>query len=308
MLPAILYSLAVLVGIFGVYSYLGYRSEKRKWSQKVGKWFEGSEKRKSFIVLLGDRFDQTKLAQPMQKKLREANVPLTPSEFYGMLIVGGMAIAVFSNNLFGISFPFNLIISFVLVVIIYYLLFALRKNKHQERLNEQLSEVCRLLGNSVRAGMTIQQGLTLVSHEVSSPAKEEFKKLSHELALGVDFEQALREMQNRNVSRDFKLFIATLLIQKNAGGNLHAVLDEMSKTLEERKILGQTIKTMTAEQRFVSYILPAMPVFILLMMNQMVDGFLDNLFTIPGAILGIMFISGTVLSFILIRKVSNIRV
>ncbi|WP_433746731.1 type II secretion system F family protein [Falsibacillus pallidus] len=308
MVPAILYSLAVLIGIFGIYSYMGYRAEKRTWRQKVGKWFDSGEKRKSFIVVWGDKFDQGKLAQPMHKKLRQANIPLTPSEFYGMLIVGGGAIAVFSKTIFKIDVPINLLIALGAVAATYFLLFLVRKNKYQERLNSQLAEICRLLANSVRAGMTIQQGLEMVAYEIDSPAKEEFQQLSHELRLGVDFERALRAMQERNQSRDFKLFIATLLIQKKAGGNLHAVLDEMSRTLDDRKILNQTIKTMTAEQRFISYILPAMPVFILLMMNQMIDGFLDNLATVPGAILGVLFVIGTVLSFILVRKVTNIRV
>lgn len=308
MAPAILYSLAVLFGTFGVYNLLGYRSEKRILKQKVEKWFDSGERRKSFIVVWGDKFDQTNFAAPMHKKLQQANIPLTPSEFYGILLVGGAAIAVFSNTIFSINFPINILIAVIVVIAIYFLLFLIRKNKYQERLNFQLSEICRLLGNSVRAGMTIQQGLELVAYEVDSPAKEEFQRLAHELRLGVDFDRALREMQNRNQSREFKLFIATLLIQKRAGGNLHAVLDEMSRTLEERKILDQTIKTMTAEQRFISYILPAMPVFILLMMNSMMDGFLDNLATLPGAILGGMFVIGTVVAFILVRKVTNIRV
>lgn len=304
---ALLYSIAVFFGFIGIYNYLGYRNEKREWRRKVGSWF-GGEKRKSFIVVLGDKFDKTKYAEPMHQKLQQANIPLTPSEFYGMLIVGGMAIAVFLNILFSIKFPVNLFIAVITVLAIYFLLFLVRKNKYQERLNSQLSEVCRLLGNAVRAGMTIQQGIELVAREVDSPAKEEFSQLSNELKLGVDFDRALKTMQERNSSRDFKLFIATLLIQKRAGGNLFAVLDEMSNTLEERKILHQTIKTLTAEQRMVSYILPAMPIFILLLMNQMMEGFLDNLATLPGAILGGLFVAGTVLSFILIRKVTNIKV
>src|SRR5690606_31262775 len=221
---------------------------------------------------------------------------------------GGMAVMVLSTTLFNITFPINLGLGIIVVVAIYWLLFLIRKNKYNEQLNDQLAEVCRLLGNSARAGMTINQGIDLVSREVSEPAKYEFQRISHELKLGVDFDKVMRDLQKRVPSRDFQLFAATLLIQNRSGGNLFVVLDEMANTLEERKILKQTIKTMTAEQRFISYLVPLLPVFLILMMNQIMDGFLEPLATLPGIILGTIFLLGTVITFLLVRKVTNIRV
>ncbi|RKD24480.1 hypothetical protein BEP19_08830 [Ammoniphilus oxalaticus] len=308
MIIAIFYGLAILCAIWGVYSLLGYRSQKREWRRAMGQYYELNNQRKSFLVVLGDRFDQTPYAEKMRGKLHQANLPLTPSEFYGMLLVGGMGIAVVSTSMFQLAFPLNVMIAGGLIAIIYFALFAIRKNKYQERFDDQLSEVCRLLGNAARAGMTINQGIELAAREMVYPAGDELKRLAHELRLGVDFERALINTQNRIPSRDFKLFIATLLIQKRSGGNLHAILDEMSQTLEERKILNQTIKTMTAEQRYISYILPALPIFLILVMNTIVEGFLKPIATAPGMILMGLFLAGSVLTFFLIRKVTNIRV
>ena len=308
MIIAILYSLAILFGIWGIYSYLGYRSQKREWKQNMSQQYQMNNRRKSFLVVLGDRFDQSRYAEKMHVKLQQANVPLTPSEFYGMLIVGGMAVTVLSNSMFNIVYPQNVLIAIAVMTAAYFTLFAIRKNKYQERFNAQLAEVCRLLGNAARAGMTINQGIELAAREVAFPAGEEFKRLAHELRLGVDFERALINFQDRIPSRDFKLFIATLLIQKRSGGNLHSILDEMAQTLEDRKILNQTIKSMTAEQRYISYLLPVVPVLLILIMNSIVDGFLQPLTTVPGMILMVLFGLGTVLTFILVKKVTNIRV
>lgn len=308
MIIAALSSLSVLLAIWAIYSYLGYRTQKREWKRQAEILYGTANKRKSYLVVLGDKFDRSPLASTMNEKLQQANVSLTPSEFYAMLLVGGMTIAILSNTMFSIYMPLNLIIAAVVVVVAYFSLFAIRKNKYQQRFEGQLSEVCRLLGNSTRAGMTINQGVELVAHEVAHPAGTEFKRLANELRLGVDFEKALVNFQKRVPSRDFKLFIATLLIQKRAGGNLHAILDEMAQTLEERKVLNQTIKTMTAEQRFISYILPALPIFLILIMNSIVDGFLEPITTIPGFIISILFVLGTILTFYLVRKVTNIKV
>ncbi|MGD6879546.1 MULTISPECIES: type II secretion system F family protein [Bacillus] len=305
---SILYSLAVLFGLWGVYNFLGYRTAKNDWRKKASKVYGKKRTRKSFILILGDKFDETKFGKESIRKLRRANIFLMASEFYGILLFGAIAVAFLLNNFFGIQFPINIIASILLMEVIRRVLFAIRKNKYQERMNEQLPEICRILANATRSGMTLAQGVSIAAQELNEPAREEFSRLDSELKLGIDFNRALRNMQKRNPSREYQLFVATLLIQKKAGGNIHAVLDEMGQTLEERKLLLQEIKTMTAEQRFVSYVVPVVPVFLLLMMNNINEGFIDPLFSGFGLILLVLFIIGTLLTFILVRKVTNIRV
>lgn len=209
-------------------------------------------------------------------------------------------------------FSINFLISFLTAVGIaffsYWIFFLVRKNKYMDKMSDQLSEVCRVMANSTRAGLTVNQAMEVVASEIPSPAGDEFKQLAQKLRLGVDMERALFQLEKKVPTREFKLFVATILIQRKSGGNLTAVLEEMSRTLDERKIIRQTIKTMTAEQRFVSYILPAMPILMILMMNMVMDGFIDPLFTIPGAILFTLFFIGMVIAFLLIRNVTNIKV
>ncbi len=299
---------AVFMFILSFYFLLDYRKEKREWRKRVHQMYRGGEKRKSVIVVLGDRFDQTDRAVPIAEKLRAANIPFTPSEYIGAVFVAYMAMMIVLQNFFNIKFPMNLLLAVLIIEGSKKILFFVRKNKMKQRIVEQLPEVCRTLANATRSGMTLTQGVNLVAQEVSEPARGEFKRLASELALGIDFNTALRAMEKRIENREFKLFVATLLIQKKAGGNLFSVLDEMNQTLEERKIIQQEIKTMTAEQRYTSYIVPVIPIFLVLMMNNIIDGFLDPLFSGLGIILLLLFIGGTVLTFILVRKVTNIRV
>ena len=245
MAVSILSSLSVLFAVWGVYNLLGYRSAKRDWKNKVEEWYGARQERKSFIVLMGDRFDKTAHAQKISQKLLQANIPLMASEFYGILLVGVMAITFLLHNFFKIGLLPSVVITIMAMAAVRFLVFFVRKNKFKERMNAQLPEVCRILANATRSGMTLTQGIDLAAKELDPPAQEEFKRMAHELHLGVDFEQALRAMERRVSSREFKLFVATLLIQKKAGGNLHAVLDEMGQTLDDRKVLLQEIKTMT---------------------------------------------------------------
>jgi tight adherence protein B len=305
---SILYSLAVLFALWSAYNLLGYRASKKEWGNKVSKWFGSRNNRKSFVLILGDKFDQTKYGRKTNQQLKRANIQLMASEFYGILLLGTFVTAFLLNSFFGIKFPINIVISAVLMEVVRRSLFLIRRNKFQERINDQLPEICRILANSTRSGMTLTQGIGIAAQELNEPAKEEFQRLYGELQLGVDFNRALRNLEKRIPSREFQLFIASLLIQKQAGGNMHAVLDEMGQTLEERKLLLQEIKTMTAEQRYIAYIVPVLPIFLLLVMNNVVDGFLDPLFSGIGIILLILFVIGTLLSFFLVKKVTDIRV
>lgn len=305
---SILFSLAVLLGTWGIYEFLGYRAKKTEWKKKAEEWYDVKSQRKSFLLVWGDRFDHTPHAQEVQTRLVRANIALTPSEYYGIFLVGSLGLAFFFNSVVGLKFPYNMIIGFGCMFLLQNLLFLVRRNKYQERLNDQLSEVCRLLANSLRAGLTLTQGIELVAKEIPQPAGQEFKRMAREIQLGVSFDKALADMEKRIPTRDFRIFAATLFIQRRAGGNLSEVLQEMAETLEDRRIVNQEIKTMTAEQRYISILVPIMPIALVLMMNTMNKGFIDPLFSGFGLVLLVLFILGTILSYVLVKKVTNIKV
>ncbi|MFC4558657.1 type II secretion system F family protein [Virgibacillus kekensis] len=304
---SVLYSLAVLSLLICSYFFLGYRNQKKEWKQKVREWYP-EEQRKSVISKLGDQFDERESSNKLRNKLQNANLKLLPSEYMGALILGYLVLFVLFYSIFNMPVPVSLLLPLAIVVALNFLLFYFRKNNYETRFNEQLSEICRLLGNAARSGLTINQGIDIVAREVSEPAGGEFKRISNELKLGVSLESALRSVQKRNKSRDFNLFIATLLIQKKTGGNLALTLDTMANTFEDRKVLTQTIKTMTSEQKYISFIVPALPVFLLLVMNNVIDGFIDPLWNGFGIVLLILFLGAILLSFFLIRKITDIKV
>ncbi|MFB4169311.1 type II secretion system F family protein [Virgibacillus sp. JSM 102003] len=308
MIPSIFAILAALCFIFFLAYWLDYRRTKRNWRKNAEHFYKPDLERKSFIVLIGDRYDQSDMAQPMFEKLKQANIPLTPSEFIATQFVSLMGIILLLMNMFSIKLLLSVFIALILLEGGKRVLFAVRKNKMHERLVDQLPEICRILANSTRSGMTLNQGIQMVAQEISTPAKTEFKRLAHELSLGISFELAIKKMESRIDNKEFNLFVATILIQKKAGGNISSILEEMSQTLDDRKLLKQEIKTMTAEQRYVAILVPIIPIFLVLMMNNIIDGFLDPLFTGIGMILLLFFITGTVLTFWLVRKVTNIRV
>lgn len=307
MIAASIVTIATIFLLIGLYNFLGFRKEKKEWRKKTNQFYRNDDRRESILVVWGQKFDRTNVAKEMERKLVDANIPFTPSEYIGLLIVSCMGISFILITFFKLTLVAAVFFSLLIIEGSKRIFFNIRKNKRKQIFVEQLPEICRILANSTRSGMTLNQGIQLVAKEIAEPAKSEFKHLAHELSLGIDFDNAIRTLERKIDNKELNLFTATLLIQKRAGGNLYAVLDEMSHTLDERKLLKQEIKTMTAEQRFISYILPILPIFLVLMMNNVIDGFLDPLFSGIGLILLAIFLIGNAVTFFIVRKITNIR-
>ena len=217
MKEAIVAALAVFVFLIALYFLLDYRKRKKEWRKDVQNFYLDGEKRKSIIVLIGTKFDETQTAKEMEPKLSNANIPFTPSEFIGAMIVAYMGVVFGLVNFFQLSLLPALLVGLLLIEGSRRLLFILRKNKKKQMLIDQLPEICRVLANSTRSGMTLNQGIQLITQDISEPAKSEFKRLAHELSLGIEFSTVIRAMEKRVDHKEFQLFTATLLIQKKAG-------------------------------------------------------------------------------------------
>src|SRR5699024_2303682 len=126
--------------------------------------------------------------------------------FIAAQLVAFMGMILLLNNMVSIKLLVSFFIAFILLEGGKRILFATRKNKMHERLVDQLPEICRDVANSTRTGMTLNQGIQMVAHEIAAPAKMGFKRLAHELSLGLPFDLAIRKMESRIDNKEFTLF------------------------------------------------------------------------------------------------------
>jgi tight adherence protein B len=285
-------------------------SDSKQVKKHVGAWFESDKKkeRSSFILGIGDKYDNSELAEDLKRKLVQAHIQLKPSEYAGISILLFFFIWFVNHFILSLVFPLDASLSYFLVWLGSKFLLKSRQNKRSESFNKQLPNICRLMSNSVKAGLTIPQGIEMIGQEVKAPAGPEFKRINHQLSLGDDFEEVMSELRERFDSKDLNIFVSTLLIQRKVGGNLAEVLSLMAQTLEERSRVSKEIDTVTAEAKFIAYILPVMPIMMAMMMNLFIPGFLNPLFTPFGLILLAIFLGMQFIAFLLIKKITRIRV
>ncbi len=165
------------------------------------------------------------------------------------------------------------------------------------------------MSNALKAGFSIQQAFDTIVQEKQNPISQEFGMFLQQLRVGIQFEEALADMDRRIGSEDLTLMIQSIAIARQTGGNLTEVFDRISATIRDRLRVEGKIKSLTAQGRIQGRVVGAMPVvlgFVLYLLDpQMMLSFLRSPAGIAVmATVVILEICGA----LLIRKIVNIDV
>lgn len=270
---------------------------------------EASIKRKSLLFQLGDRYDRSEVAARVERKLVEADLPLRPSEYLAGVVGVGLVIFLLGIVLLQLNFLLNLVLAVLGAIYLPKFFLASRRDHYIEAFNDQLVSVALLMGNSLRANLTVPQAIEVVAREMPPPAGREFAVLDRELKLGASLEDGLQHMLDRLPSSELKVMMTAILVQRKVGGNLAKALSEMSHTIAQRKELYDEVRTMTAEARFIALMVPMIPIGLLIIMKNGMPDLVNPLFETPiGLVVLAIYGALQVLAYVLIRQLSNIKV
>jgi tight adherence protein B len=201
-----------------------------------------------------------------------------------------------------------LLAAFIVGCIPYAYLLILRERRLR-LCDKLLPEAIDLMARGLRAGHALPAVLEMVGEEISEPLGTEFRKLHEEQTLGLPLRDAVMNMVSR-VPRDDMRFLATaILLQKETGGNLAAILDKTAVVARERERLRGQLRIYTAQGRFTGWILCFMPFLmfgLLSMLNWSTERmlFTDHLGQI-AVYVGVGFLVCGVLA---IRHIVNVKV
>lgn len=159
--------------------------------------------------------------------------------------------------------------------------FALRValKRRAEKLREQLPDVLTIMASSLRAGHSFLQALDTVAKEIAQPAATEFQRVVAEVRLGRSAEDALEALAERVGSADFRWAVLAVNIQREVGGNLAEILDNVADTLRERAQMRRQILVLTSEGRLSAWVLALMPFAIAAYMFTVNPSYIALLYT-----------------------------
>ncbi len=136
------------------------------------------------------------------------------------------------------------------------------RSRRQLAFSRQFPDAIGRMVSSLRSGYSLQMALEAVSENRDTLAAQEFGEVRAELDLGQSFEQALEKMLDRMDTAELRLFVSAVKIQRESGGNLADLLDNLEGTIRERFELQNELRSATGQARLSGIILSLLPVFV----------------------------------------------
>ncbi|HUQ98196.1 MAG TPA: type II secretion system F family protein [Gemmatimonadaceae bacterium] len=211
--------------------------------------------------------------------LMRAGVSMKPGAFIMVWITCGVLFAFIGLMLMGGFFGVIVAVFGAMAPILWL------RRKHKKRLSafeNQIPDAVDMLVSAMKAGYSFQAATQFIGSEMTAPAGPEFARFYDEQRLGIEVRTALLNMQTRMDSQDLKMFVTAVLIQRETGGNLAEVLQNLADIIRERIAMRGHIETLIAEPRMSARFLALLPVVVALILMVVSPQFLDPMLESSG--------------------------
>lgn len=265
-------------------------------------------RKKDKLKYLGSKniIKKTKFFEVMKDELVLSGIIMKPDEVIILwliaIFVPSGVVAVISGNIIP---PIVLII---LGIVIPPWLIRKRKSKYLFQFELQLSDALDIMSNCLQSGLTLHQAIESISNEMGDPISREFKRVLREVQYGSNLDDALNRMTERIKSNDLMLMVSAILIQRQVGGNLSRLLNNISGTIKERVKLKEEIKVLTSTGRMSGTVVGILPIVILVALALINPGYIQSFFNDQrGIIMLVVAAIMELIGFAIVRRIVTIK-
>jgi tight adherence protein B len=258
-----------------------------------------------------------RIGQRFERMLMTAQVTMATPRLMLILLLAP-CVLLFAMLLFmvatGIPVGFGRVIllgtfSLVLGIFIPVLFLQMRANRMRKKMQDQFPTALDVFVRGLRAGHPVAAALDLLTVELADPIGSQFGIVVDEVTYGAELRDALHSMAERWDLSDMRMFVVSLSVQNETGGNLAEILENLSKVIRERQSMMLKVRALSSEGRMTAIILTALPIFaftsLFLLNPRFYLDVADDSAFVPGfATLIILYITG----FIAIRRMVDIKV
>lgn len=237
--------------------------------------------------------------------LENAGLKMSQSEFFILILAGALVGALAGLVVGGLALAVLLVL---LAPFVGHLTLGFLAGKRRNKFDEQLGDTLQLLSGGLRAGHSILRAIDAAAAESQSPTSEEMRRVITETSLGRDLLSSLNNTAERMRNEDFVWIAQAIQINREVGGNLAEVLDQVGETIRERSEIKGHIKSLAAEGKFSAYILMAMPIGIVVLLMLVNPGYMDKMFSHPLG-WGMIALSGILMTVggLWMRKIIDLK-
>lgn len=322
MLLAILVFLGVTVVIFGTYygvTYLPSAAAGRRFARRLQELGPGAvdpevgapilvrTMKKGPLPTIDRLLRGSDVGAALTKLIEQSGVRTTPSAVVVLSLVAAIIVGVLVGAF--LRLPFSRVGGMAIGSSLPFLFLLQRRRSRLRRFEEQFPDALDLVSRALRAGHAFQSALGMVADELPEPVGPEFKKTFDQQNFGLPLNDALNELAERTGLLDVRFFVTAVAIQRETGGNLAEILDNLAEVVRERFKLLRQVRVHTAHGRITGYILLALPAALGVVLSFISPDHMHPLFVER---LGRMMLAGAVVmqtvGYFWIRQVIKIEV
>lgn len=246
------------------------------------------------------------ISSPLERLIMQAGLQITVGTLVMASVLFGCIAYLVVKTL--THFTFLALTAAPLVASVPVMIVRWKRARRFRTFEEQFPEAIELMARALRAGHAFPTGIRMVADEMSDPMGAEFKLLYDRQNFGMPLSDALKGMAERVPILDARFFTTAVLTQRETGGNLSEILDNLAAVIRDRFKVKRQVRAVTAHGRITGWILAALPVVLALVLSVISPEYMSPMITDP---LGIKMLavggSMQVIGSLIIRKLVNIR-
>jgi tight adherence protein B len=248
----------------------------------------------------------TRLSVPLQKRVDRSGLNLTVGALLLMCLCSGIAAYLLVQTVSRLTLAavvFGVLCCFIPIWFVNFMA-ARRVSKFEE----QFPEAIDLLARALRAGHAFTTGLSMVAEEMAEPVGTEFRLAYDRQNFGMPMGDALKSLGERVPLLDARFFVTAVLTQREAGGNLAEVLDNLASVIRDRFKVKRQVRTVTAHARITGWVLALMPPCLGAILTLLSPKHMALLWTDPiGIKMTVVAIILQVVGTLIIRKLVDVE-
>ena len=251
----------------------------------------------------GQRLAEFSSVATLQGKLDSAGLTITVQRLLSW--AGGLCAASFMlvTLLLGKSALIGLLLGIVIGVGGPYMLIRRRLRKRRLAFLKLFPDAIELMVRGLRAGLPVTESFYTVARELPAPMGDTFTTITQQIQLGMPLERSLVEAALRLDLTEFNFFVTTVILQRETGGNLSEILENLADMLRQRQIMKLKIRALSSEARASAMIVGSLPFLVFAALSIISPDYLDPLYDDYRGNMALIGVIGTLMfgSFVMYR-------
>lgn len=208
------------------------------------------------------------LINSFERMVFAANIPFTVPQLavgMGIGLAGTFLLALMVTAISGWALSPGVIVivavfSIALALFVPLMVLSRLAQSRRKRIEQQFPIALDIFVRALRSGHPVASAIDLITNEMEDPIGSEFGLISDEVAYGADLITALENMSDRWDLEDMRMFVVSLSVQSQTGGNLAEILENISKVIRDRHQMFMKVRALSSEGRMTGWMLTVLPV------------------------------------------------